>query len=308
MPDIGDELIYRLRVYEPSQHVKVVEIDNSKKTPRYVVEFLEGNNAGTRANVPGSRLHGPWADVEQFDWRMAQWEKFEDVELTETETDAMCEVFCLLIPETIAQWDWSYVHWSVQVLDELGLEQRIGVSVDDVLDQVAGFKEDGGVMLSPEGGLLIAQYACRINPMPVLAWVDQDEKEYRDKCRNGHLGVGPDNRPHRTDPQWEYQWYLEHGRPLHELLRCWCGQRAVTMHERLGAAEAENHRLEELLEQLFRQMEQHGFAQSVEYLKRKYEEERITPYNYRTSVDRPLRPEEIPVRVEYRRAPRWWGY
>lgn len=71
MPDIGDELIYRLRDYAPSQRVQVVEIDTRKKTPRYVVEFLDGEQAGVRENVPRGRLRGPWADVDRYDTLMA---------------------------------------------------------------------------------------------------------------------------------------------------------------------------------------------------------------------------------------------
>ena len=33
--------------------------------------------------------------------------------------------------------------------------------------------------------------------------------------------------------------YLKYAKPLHELLREWCGHRAVGLQERLGAAEAE---------------------------------------------------------------------
>lgn len=62
---VGDELIYRVREYASSERVRVAEIDVRKKTPRYVVEFLDGEKAGTRENVPGSRLRGRWTKVDQ---------------------------------------------------------------------------------------------------------------------------------------------------------------------------------------------------------------------------------------------------
>ena len=100
--------------------------------------------------------------------------------------------------------------------------------------------------------------------------------------------------------------YLEHGRPVHELIRAWCGQRAATLQERLGAAEAENRRRDELITELFEELKRLGHANAVEYLARSYEEDRITPANFRPVVDRPLKPSEIPV--QYVKAPRRWGY
>lgn len=74
--DVGDELIYRLRDFSPSEHVRIVSIDNRKKTPRYDVEFLDGPNQGTVENVPAGRLRGPWSTVREYDERMAHWERF----------------------------------------------------------------------------------------------------------------------------------------------------------------------------------------------------------------------------------------
>ncbi|MEK0264320.1 hypothetical protein [Bifidobacterium mongoliense] len=305
---VGDELIYRVREYESSERVRVVEIDERKKTPRYVIEFLDGEKAGTRENVPGSRLRGRWADVDRYDALMAHWESLEGYELSEIEEFAVGRVFILLIPEEIAEWLWSPVRWTTRIHDSVGLEKLIGVSAEDMLAQAPGFTLDGDTILSPDGTLRVAQYACRVNPMPVLDWVEQEEKEYQEKCRKGSPAVSWDNKPYTTDPDWEYERYLEDGRPLHELLRSWCGQRAVTLKERAEAAEAEVHRLDMLIENLFDQMKSKGFKQAVEYIEQSYVKERITAYNYRTVVERPLDPSEIPVRVEYRRAPRWWGY
>ena len=57
--DVGDELIYRLRDFSLSERVRIVSIDTRKKTPRYEVEFLDGQNQGAIENVPAGRLRGP---------------------------------------------------------------------------------------------------------------------------------------------------------------------------------------------------------------------------------------------------------
>ena len=81
----------------------------------------------------------------------------------------------------------------------------------------------------------IAEYACRVNPMPVLDAVIEDEKQYREYSKRGRPRVTYDNRPTTSLPEWEYAYYLEHGHPVHEILRAWCGHRAVTLQERLAA-------------------------------------------------------------------------
>ncbi|RRJ85585.1 hypothetical protein EG850_12760 [Gulosibacter macacae] len=306
MPDVGEELIYRLRDYSLSEHVRVVEIDTRKKTPRYVVEFLDGDNAGAQENVPGGRLRGNWSDVAAYDELMANWERIDQVELTDSEQTAVGQVFDLLIPEEVAEYEWSPVRYATRVHQRNALQKLIGITVDDLLAQNEGFDLDGDVMLSADGTLAIAECACRINPMPVLDWVLEGEKDYREKSTNGRAAVSYDKHAYTTSPEWEYQWYLEHVRPVHELLRSWCGQRAATLQERLGAAEAENRRLNELISRIFEELKRLGYSQATDYLIRTYEEERITPANYRPVVDRPLKPSEIPVRYVTR--PRRWGY
>lgn len=308
MVDVDDEMIYRLRQYSVSERVRIAEIDSSKKTPRYVVEFMDGVKSGDRLNVPGTRLHGSWSGVRGFDELMGNWESIDEYELTDSEESAVSRVFDLLIPNEVATCEWFPVHWHTRIKDTKAIEQLIGVTAFDLLNQCRGFRLDGDIILSPEGTMLVSRYACRVNPMQVLDWIEKDEEEYREKCRKGSPAVSWDNKPYTTDPASEYQWYLEDGRPLHELLRSWCGQRAVTMKERMDAAEAEVRRLDELIEDLFVQMRQEGYGNAVEHIERAYNKGRITAYNHRRTVERPLDPSEIPVRIEYRRAPRWWGY
>ncbi|MEW1812517.1 hypothetical protein AB0284_17650 [Pseudarthrobacter phenanthrenivorans] len=99
-----------------------------------------------------------------------------------------------------------------------------------------------------------------------------------------------------TSPEFEYDYYLCWQQPVHEILRQWCGYRAVTAHERLLAAEAEVKRLDILLAEAvdrLRRMDE-GAAEMIE---REHEEERITAYAIRPVPQRPLKPHEIP-RIE----------
>lgn len=306
MIQVGDEQIYRLRDYAPSQRVRILAIDTRKKNPRYDVEFIDGENAGQQENIPSGRLRGPWSGVSEYDELMANWERLAAHELTDPEESAVETVFRLLLPPEAATWEWSPIRWMTEIHDPDALEPLIGIPVAKVLEQVDSFAHEGVTMVSPEGTLLIAEFACRVNPMPVLDWVIEEEEDYRKKTKRGEAFTTRDNRTATSDPQWEYRWYLERGRPLHELLRGWCGQRAVSMQERLAAAEAEVQRLNSLIARLIDQMKEHGNKLFADVIEQVHDEERITAANYRPVVDRPLKPSEMPVR--YETAPRRWGY
>jgi hypothetical protein len=98
--------------------------------------------------------------------------------------------------------------------------------------------------------------------------------------------------------------YLKYWRPLHELLRQWCGHRAVTLQERLGAAESEVHRLDVMVSRLIDGLKKDGQDFFARVIEEEHEAERITPEKLRPVVERPLHPFEIPVR--YVRSQRRW--
>ncbi len=302
---LGAEQIYRLRDYDQSERVRVVEIDSRKKTPRYVVEFLEGEKQGQRENVPLRRLRGDWAEVKAYDELMANWQRLDESWMEERESDAADVVFERLIDSEIATGVWTPVRGATKILNTDVLAPLLGMQVEEFLAQVDWFVLDGETVISPAGTMLLAQYSCQVNPMPVLDWVVEEEKEYRHYAKHGRASTSFEGEEYTTSPEWEYKMYLEYGKPLHEILRGWCGYRAVTFQERLEAAEAEVRRVDELITRLFEQLKsQGGHSASVDVIERAYEEERITPHNYRPVVDRPLKPNEILVR--YVNTPRRW--
>lgn len=155
----------------------------------------------------------------------------------------------------------------------------------------------------PAGTLLIAEALCRANPMPVLDAVVEQETESRHKCKYGSERHSPQGKE-STSPEWEYYWYRRHDRPRHELLRQWCGQRAVALQERLLAAEAETQRLDLLVTRLIEVLDHADRKELARYFAE--EHERVTPYNARPVIDRPLHPPELPVREI--RVRRRWSY
>ncbi|GAA1579802.1 hypothetical protein GCM10009789_36950 [Kribbella sancticallisti] len=295
-PDVGSEWIYRARIASPSERVQITAVHENKRGYRAEVLFCDG----TTQNVPGSRLHGSWNDVTSYDELMAGWLLLDDFELTEAEESAIGTVYSLLIEHDTAYRLWNPIRYVTVVQEADALERLTGLPLAELSQRVATFELNGETMLSPEGSLLIAEYACRKNPMPVLDAVIEEEKKLLQKAKHGSR-VGE----YDTDAEWEYEWYRKRHRPIHELLRQWCGHRAVTLQERLTAAEAENSRLEALIDRLIDALADEGNLTLAHILAQDLEDERITPENIRPVVDRPLRPSEIPIR--YVTSPRRWG-
>jgi hypothetical protein len=304
--EIGDEWIYRLRAYSPSERVKILGIEKRKQTIRVDVEFLDGDKAGVRNNAPGTRLHGPWSGVTDYDKRMANWERLACSDIDETEESAVGDVFSLLIPDTVATYYDSCVRNGATVLDGEALEQLMARPLSDVTDRVEWFEHDDVLELSAGGTLLIAEYVCSANPAPVLELVMAEEAELREHCKRGREYDAIDGSGKQTSsPEWEYERYRKRLRPVHELLRAWCGHRSATFVERLTAAESEVRRLDILVANVVDALRKHDTF-GADIYEREHSEARIRPETVRPVIDRPLAPWEIPMREVPVRRGRWW--
>lgn len=304
--EIGDECIYRLKVYSPSARVKILGVEKRKQTTRVDVEFLGGERAGVQDNIPATRLHGPWSSVAEYDERMANWQRLDCDGLDETEEWAVSEVFDTLVPPEIATHYDSFVRNGATVRNRDELERLMHRPLQAVLDQVEWFEHGGVLELSPGGTLLIAEYVCAANPAPILERIMVEEAEIREHCKRGREYDAIDGSGKQTSPpEREYEMYRRIYRPLHELLRGWCGHRSVTFVERLTAAEAEVRRLDVLIARMVDALRVHHEF-DAEHFEREHNEERIRPETIRPVVDRPLAPWEIPVREIRVRGRRWW--
>lgn len=78
------------------------------------------------------------------------------------------------------------------------------------------------------------------------------------------------------------------------------------MHERVLAAENEVVRLGQLLDRAIDALKDNGQETPADALCREQIDDEITPAKVRPLIERPLSPDEIPVRIEYRNRPRRW--
>lgn len=301
---VGDEWAYRQRDEAVSERVRILAVEPKTNSVRVEITFLDEPDRRTE-KVPGSRLRVPWSEVDAFNTRMANWERVDNLELDDVESSCVEEIFQLLIEQEIAELLWSPVSCATSIQDRSQLSDLIGAPIDDILASVPWFELEGRIIVSPAGTLLLVEAACRAHSVRVLDVVLEQEAECRHKCKFGSDRPRFRGDDTSTTPEYEYNWYRRYDRPRHELLRQWCGHRAVTHYERFLAAEAEVHRLDVLVTDLVKTLDGLGEHDAAARFADEHEQDRITPHTIRPIVDRPLHPSEIPVR-EVRVRRRWW--
>ena len=183
--EIGEDWIYPLKTFSPSERVKILAIEKRKQTTRVDIEFLDGERAGRRENVPGTRLHGLWSTVVRYDRRMADWQRLSGVDVDETEVSAIDDAFSNLFRTTLRCSIDSFIRYGATVRDRAALELLMKRPLSDDLNQVEWFEDDDVVELSAAGTLMIAEYVCAANPLPILERVMAEEAEIREHCNRG---------------------------------------------------------------------------------------------------------------------------
>lgn len=306
---VSEEWVYRKHDRASSERVRILDIEEKKQSVRADVEFLDGERAGIQENVSGRRLKTLWSKVVDYDRRMAEWERLREFIPTAEEDYVAIVAFETLIPDVVAEHHYKPIRGMAVIADRTALGGLLAEPLDFILDRCQWLEDDdGSLVVSPRGTLLIAELACRKNPIPVLDLVMNEEKKARHHSKHGRTEPGPRGEKDRTySAEEEHHWYLSWTRPRHEILRQWCGHRAITVQERLVASESEVQRLDELLQQALDRLEAVGEKDYAQMLTRSHVEGRITPENVRPIVERPLAWWDVPPppeRRQFRR--RWW--
>lgn len=294
-PAPGQEWAYRVRDDAPSSRVQVLALQREGRKFRIEVRHLDGSAAGTTENVPRNRLKVPWSEVSSYDTAMEGWKTLRKQSLDSIESSALWAVFELLVPDNIAELYLTPIDDALTIHDQDALESLTGRPWSELPKGQSWIIHDSKPRLSPLAALSIAEMICRNNPAPVLDRIMEEEKASREKVKRGGETENWETRETvPTTPEYEYRFYLRWNKPRHELLRQWCGYRAVTTHERLLAAEAEVNRLDSLLARAVDWLREYSKT-GADLIDREHEEDRITPLNIRPIPDRPLQPHEIPV-------------
>lgn len=295
-PTVGDEYAYRRRDDSPSEQVRIVELGPPKQHRRIVIEHLDGERAGETEDVPVRRLKVPWSDVERYDRHQEVFARFDAIECEIGEESAVQAVFRVLIPSRVADFGSAPVYFSTTIRLTDALTAITGVDTAEILDRFESVDFDGGIVVSGMATLCICELACRTNPMPVLDDLRERETTAMIRSKNGHKDRRQGLKGGESfTPYDDHEHYLTFQRPEFELLRQWCGNRAVSFQERMIAAEQECHRLELIVVDALRRIhELEGESRQFLAIRDDYSLRRITPESVRPIVERPLRYGDCP--------------
>lgn len=288
--EVGDVVAFRESDSIEGQSLKaqVVDIEPSGKASfRYSLQLEDGSIR----KVPRPRIKGSWEKAAEIDELVNHQVRLHAQRSGEEEDSAarfMIESCRLGEAMELGSGD------DLVITDAKALEKLVDSPLDVLLEGVLNAPCKEGLQISPLGGVRIVQRFAEVSPDEVLEVVAKEEKEWKFKLRE-HQGI--------NSARWEWEFYCEHYRPMFELWREWCGFAAVRKYERELAAEAEGARLFDLVKRLIEIIEEKQ-PEIAQMYRQELLAEQITPYTIRETPDRPLEPNEIPVRVEYRRR-RW---
>lgn len=287
----GTEVAYRASdsVEMRSRRAVVERTEPAGKSSIRVVLRLDD---GKVRKVARNRIKGLWSEAAAIDAELNFKIRLLNQTGDEIEQRAASGLIEVLVGHEIVDLmgDHEGLIRNASELESL-LEVSLGRLLEGVLNKEI---EDQGLWISPLGMIRIAQRYSHKHPTKVLDFVMEDEA----KCARELAETQGTNM---AQPRWDF--YREYYRPVFELRREWCGHAAVHEYERSAAIEAEARRLFDLAERMIREMQ----SVSPESAKRYRQEligEQISPYTIRERPERPLRPEDIPTRIEYRRG--WW--
>lgn len=301
LPRSGEHWAFRKASHLPATEVEILTVTQNGRKTRIEIRHLDD---GRIEEVTPGKLPTRWRALESFLKSEATWRWLTDFDLHEVETDVLDIVFIELVPESVASLSTSR-NPVATIHDVEEFEALIGCTLGELATR-APVDLDGEPRIGPQGVLIAGELICRRDPQPILDLIHAEEVETRHTCKHGRKREHKlrDEDPDTTSPEWEWHFYLSYTRPRHELLRQWCGFRAVTSDERRRAAEEEARRLDLLLTEAIEALERHDELRAG-MLTREHETNRITPERVRPQIDRPLRPDEIPVREVKVRSRRW---
>lgn len=284
--------------------MQVVALHQEARKFRVEIRHLEGVSLGKEENVPRGRLKVLWKDVVEYDTTMDGWGRLRAESPDECESSALWAVHGLVVPSAVAELFVSSVDDALTVHDQTAFEALTGRPVSAFQAEFSWMIHDGEVCLSPRASASVVELACRRNSGAVLDLVMAEETEAREKSkRGGQIQDWETRELVDTSAEFEYEYYLRRKRPIHDILRQWCGYQSVTAYERLLAAEAEVNRLDVLLAWAVDYVRRNDESMAA-MIEKEHEGDRITPYNIRPVAQRPLQPHEIPhIEIPARR--RW---
>lgn len=245
----GQVWAYKARTHEQVARVEVLRV-GSAKPARVRIRFLDEDFEGREDWVPPSRLKVLWDNIGTWQEREDRWSAAIDASChirDEPEEHAAIMVFEKVIDREVAHFGYNRTAGIVLIRDLPALATMLAWPECELTSQPLTFTDNDGVIIAPWDTMLkVATRAAELNADTLLRYVAKSEDEDRNEAIYGKTyGRGKDS------------WYVppeicadtaERHRPIHDLIRQWCGEPAQERLDELTALRAEVARLGCLVE------------------------------------------------------------
>jgi hypothetical protein len=260
---VGEIWAYRERAFTdgwPILRVEVLQF-GPPRSNKVRIRFLEGEYPGLDQWVPAVRLRVPWDEAEAWlrdeERFLRAWEasidNYETVEYYAARTclDAYPRPDGILIGYSQREGATARVHDLPEVCRDLGLSE------DDLLSAPLAFIDRGGEYVAPwPVALRLARRVAEVYTDEIVRSVAKEESELQEGTIRGRtVAIGRDEWDVSKERCAEQ---LREQQPMFDLVRAWCGERAVRQFDEVAALRAELERLWNLLEESARLLHSYG--------------------------------------------------
>jgi hypothetical protein len=243
----GEEWAYRARHIDPLVRVEIIRT-GSREPPRVLIRFHDEAFEGREEWVPPGRLQVAWAEVDAFRATEARWAAVEQASrVTDTEVHAADIVFDKLIESELASLIYN-VDGVVRIHEVDALAASLDIDADVLRSDPVSFVEAGDLVAPWPIAKLIVQRACARDPEPILRFVEKEEADAAQEAMYGSWYPGRGGKGTAISPEICREIDEEHGQPVRETLRGWCGTEAVAERDELAALRTEVERIGNLTE------------------------------------------------------------
>lgn len=246
--EAGQSWAYRVGNAGDLSRVTVLRV-GAKRPVRVLVEFVGEAFEGRQEWVPPARLKAPWDRLDEFRAREEQWSGIRAAGLPDGDPrEGPAEI----VVDLLLRDDGVTIEWrgavSVQVRDPASIAARLGLDVRQLTGHPAAFWERGVLIAPWEVTELLVTTAARLNPIPILEHVAEEERKARREAIHGRRYRGPRHvgADTRFEPELCAAVDNEYYRPRREILRSWCGAEATDRFAELAELREEVRRVGEV--------------------------------------------------------------
>ncbi|MGP4019137.1 hypothetical protein [Saccharopolyspora sp. 5N708] len=257
---------YRKGARDPVTCVKALRL-GSARPARVRVRFVEDEHEGREDWVPPSRLKVLWEDVAAWQAREECWNAVRDASVearSTTENAAAGWIFDLLPGQDYTRQLWGQNEGALEVKDVDALAADLGIDRTMVVDDPVAFTDNNGSLIVPWRVMHeLAQLLAKKYSDHYISEVTKEEREHEHKNRWGYMtGSG------HISAEICAEVDEEHGRPVRDLIRQWCGAEAIARQDELDALRTEVKRLGVLVERAIDAVRGTGDDKSARELER----------------------------------------